>query len=101
MISCSFYSYLPTIECIQTGFLYTIPPCCTQSLRPPEILAAKTADCIPCVGEIGTGIQNGSKQNRVRWIGNIGKKIGKIGIADKSGLLDKYDNLPRMMRIFN
>ncbi len=42
------------------------------------------------IGEIGTGIQNGSKQSGVRWIGNIGKKIGKIGIADKSGLLDKY-----------
>ncbi len=42
------------------------------------------------IGEIRTGILNGSEQSGVRWIGNIGERIGKIEIADKSGLLDKY-----------
>ncbi len=46
--------------------------------------------CAGDIGEIGSGIQNGSKQSGVRWIRNIGQKIGKIRIADKSGLLDKY-----------
>ncbi len=42
------------------------------------------------IGEIRTGIQNGSKQSGLRWIGNIGKRTRISGTADKSGLLDKY-----------